>query len=79
MSSLTLNSIENANQVYGFLCQSTNVFYAFESYETYAEFLLWLAAQEESETAKDEGFAFGLLPTTPSETEQLANAQLATD
>lgn len=23
-------------QVYGFLCRKTNVFYAFESYETYA-------------------------------------------
>lgn len=27
------------NQVYGFLCQKTNVFYAFESYENYQQFL----------------------------------------
>lgn len=29
-------------QVYGFLCQRTNVFYAFESFQAYQEFLLWL-------------------------------------
>jgi hypothetical protein len=40
-----MNANGNTNQVYGFLCQQTNVFYAFESYETYAEFLLWLAAE----------------------------------
>mgnify|MGYP000925159331 FL=1 len=36
------------NQVYGFLCQKTNVFYAFESRETYQQFLEWLATQEEN-------------------------------
>jgi hypothetical protein len=33
---------EPQGQVYGFLCQQTKVFYAFESYETYQEFLVWL-------------------------------------
>jgi viroplasmin and RNaseH domain-containing protein len=33
---------EGQDQVYGFLCQKTNVFYAFESFEAYEEFLAWL-------------------------------------
>lgn len=36
---------ENNNQVYGFLCQKTNVFYAFESEETYQQFLQWFDSQ----------------------------------
>jgi precorrin-3B methylase len=39
---------QQSNQVYGFLCQKTNVFYAFESYETYQQFLEWLSSQQES-------------------------------
>jgi hypothetical protein len=39
---------EENNQVYGFLCQKTNVFYAFESRETYQQFLSWPATQEET-------------------------------
>lgn len=33
------------NQVYGFLCQKTNVFYAIDSYETYQQLLQWLDTQ----------------------------------
>jgi len=29
----------NTDQVYGFLCPQTNVFYAFDSYETYQQFM----------------------------------------
>lgn len=39
-----LTNLQNTaeQQVYGFLCQKTNVFYAFESFEAYQEFLQWL-------------------------------------
>jgi hypothetical protein len=35
-------SCSNQAPVYGFLCESTNVFYAFETFEQYQEFLGWL-------------------------------------
>jgi hypothetical protein len=31
--------------VYGFLCEATNVFYAFESQQEYLAFLAWLQEQ----------------------------------
>lgn len=41
-----MNNAQNergSNQlVYGFLCEQTNVFYAFETFEEYQEFLTWL-------------------------------------
>jgi hypothetical protein len=39
---------QSSEQVYGFLCQKTNVFYAFESYESYQQFLEWLESQPEA-------------------------------
>lgn len=51
MSNPTICTNDTANQVYGFLCQKTNVFYAFESYETYKEFLEWL---EQENAANDD-------------------------
>ena len=36
----------NGEQVYGFLCPKTNVFYAFDSYEVYQQFLQWLGEQQ---------------------------------
>ena len=44
----TVNTPANSNnneQVYGFLCPQTNVFYAFDSYETYQQFMEWLHNQ----------------------------------
>ena len=41
MSTLHSNSNETA-PVYGFLCEETNVFYAFDTFEEYQEFLTWL-------------------------------------
>jgi hypothetical protein len=42
--------------VYGFLCEKTNVFYAFDTYEKYQEFLDWLEveAQDKSSPQEDE-------------------------
>lgn len=37
-----LNQSNSGAPVYGFLCQETNVFYAFETQEQYQEFLEWL-------------------------------------
>lgn len=34
-----------SDRVYGFMDQTTNVFYAFESYEEYHSFLLWMQEQ----------------------------------
>jgi len=34
-----------SDRVYGFIDQTTNVFYAFESYEEYHSFLLWMQEQ----------------------------------
>jgi hypothetical protein len=41
MASCSTASQETA-PVYGFLCEETNVFYAFETFEQYQEFLGWL-------------------------------------
>ncbi len=48
MSSSTIVS-NTPNQVYGFLCQTTKIFYAFESFEQYQVFLEWM--QRESGAA----------------------------
>lgn len=58
---------DSENQVYGFLCQKTNVFYAFESYESYKEFLDWLEQENSLVTSTclpDEGQSY---PVTQSE------------
>lgn len=34
--------------VYGFLCEQTNVFYAFETYHQYQEFLSWLQSSTQN-------------------------------
>jgi hypothetical protein len=60
MQNPTISPNDTTNQVYGFLCQKTNVFYAFESYETYQYFLEWLErenANNESESNPSEGSA----------------------
>lgn len=44
------NSHSNA-PVYGFLCEQTNVFYAFETQEEYQEFLTWLQESSEERAA----------------------------
>jgi hypothetical protein len=36
--------------VYGFLCEQTNIFYAFETYEQYQEFMLWMEANSNSQS-----------------------------
>lgn len=36
----------NSDQVYGFLCPTTNVFYAFDTFEVYQQFLQWLEQQQ---------------------------------
>lgn len=47
MSNINTCTDSNSNdQVYGFLCPKTNVFYAFDSYETYQQFLDWLNSQQ---------------------------------
>lgn len=53
INSATSNS-PSENQVYGFLCQKTNVFYAFQSYETYQQFLQWLETQQSDITDSSE-------------------------
>jgi hypothetical protein len=40
-------SAEQPDRVYGFMDQTTNVFYAFESFEEYDAFLQWLEQQNE--------------------------------
>lgn len=44
MDSQSCSTQEEAPIVYGFLCEQTNVFYAFENKEQYQEFMDWLAA-----------------------------------
>ena len=46
MNQSSLSNDSNTQQVYGFLCPNTNVFYAFDSYEVYQQFISWLAQQE---------------------------------
>ena len=36
------NNAAASTTTYGFLCEETNVFYAFETFEEYQEFLTWL-------------------------------------
>lgn len=36
------NASVSGAPVYGFLCEQTNVFYAFETFEQYQEFMFWL-------------------------------------
>ena len=47
MQTPTSSNTSSGKQVFGFLCQKTNVFYAFDSYETYQQFLQWLQTQPE--------------------------------
>lgn len=58
--------------VYGFLCEQTNVFYAFETQQQYQEFLGWLARETEDapEAARD---------CPPSEEELLSNFDRSTE
>lgn len=79
MSRPTPSAAAPAPQVYGFLCQNTNVFYAFESYETYAEFLEWLQAEHARPSAAVP--CGDSLPAAPAPTadEQALEAELATD
>ncbi len=49
------SSPQTPSQVYGFLCPQTNVFYAFESYETYQQFLEWMQSQSSTTLDSDEG------------------------
>ena len=46
MNPQNLPNSDSTEQVYGFLCPKTNVFYAFESQETYQQFLDWLSTQD---------------------------------
>jgi hypothetical protein len=48
MLNQTTSENDSQRQVYGFLCQRTNVFYAFESFEEYQEFLEWLERENAS-------------------------------
>jgi hypothetical protein len=43
--------------VYGFLCELTNVFYAFETFEQYREFLGWLQQTSSSPQPNPEAMA----------------------
>lgn len=40
----TLRNCSTPSPIYGFLCEQTNVFYAFETQEQYQEFLDWVQA-----------------------------------
>ena len=46
MNQTNISADGTNQQVYGFLCPKTNVFYAFDSYEVYQQFLQWLAQQD---------------------------------
>ncbi len=50
MCDSTLNCNSGA-PVYGFLCEQSNVFYAFETQEQYQEFLTWLQESSEEQAA----------------------------
>lgn len=41
-------SNNNEPLVYGFLCEHTNTFYAFDTYQQYQEFLEWLQTESQS-------------------------------
>lgn len=62
----------SGSPVYGFLCEATNVFYAFETLEEYKEFLLWLQNQNKEET--DDCQAYGMV----DENEMRINCERAT-
>lgn len=66
-------------QVYGFLCNKTNVFYAFEAYEAYAQFLDWL--QNENSNAEDPDMQSEEITFIDplSEPEMNNDSQIATD
>lgn len=73
------NCIDAENtQVYGFLCPKTNVFYAFESLETYQQFLEWLSTQEQHdqqpEAMTEERNEIPMI----DEAQQLADFEIAT-
>lgn len=42
MSDRQVSAASTSAPVYGFLCEATNVFYAFESQQEYFAFLTWL-------------------------------------
>lgn len=58
---------DGEDQVYGFLCQKTNVFYAFESYESYKEVLDWLEQENSLATSTSLPEEDPSCPVTPSE------------
>lgn len=74
---LDQNTTSN-QQVYGFLCQQTNVFYAFDSYETYQQFLAWMESQ--AREGQDEAASAGQMRAEAEmdEEQQLADCQMAT-
>jgi hypothetical protein len=79
MSNSAIPMNDAPNQVYGFLCQKTNVFYAFESYETYTQFLEWLQRENSLPCESDPQFEQKATGAYLGEDEQLAYAELATD
>jgi len=72
-----LNSSASVNpaqgQVYGFLCQKTKVFYAFESFETYQEFIVWLKREKAAATNDIMQNEEPCLNIPPNEVQQLAD------
>jgi hypothetical protein len=68
----TENGREGSQLVYGFLCEQTNVFYAFETYEEYQEFLSWL--EKENQALPEDQITANL-----SEDEMVTNFNRATD
>ena len=51
MASILNNSVQ-ASPVYGFLCEESNVFYAFESFQEYQGFLSLLKRESAGQTAQ---------------------------
>lgn len=70
---------DSNEQVYGFLCKKTNVFYAFETYEAYAQFLDWL--KNESANVEDSGMQSEEITFIDplSESEMKDDYEMATD
>ena len=72
------NSNQNG-QVYGFLCQKTNVFYAFESQESYQQFLSWLSTQEAQTDTSACRLSEQVEVPMVNEADQLEDFEVATD
>ena len=44
---------DSGSMIYGFLCEATNVFYAFDTIEEYKQFLAWLKNEDRERIESD--------------------------